>query len=101
MREQLNDARHGVGTVEGTLCAMNDFHLVDVVQGEVGIVEIAAGFVGGCAVDKNLGVVGISAVEEKCRQAADRAGTGDADSWLRIEQVGERNRLALDNLFAR
>ena len=100
MREELDYAGHGVGAVERALRAVNHFYLLDVVEGKIGIIEIAAGFVGGRAIDENFCVVGISAVEEEGSQTADRAGAGETDSRLRVEKIGKRNGLTLGDLFA-
>src|SRR5258708_14087710 len=59
--DDLNYGGHGVGAVESAFCAMNDFDLVHVVEGEVGKIHGAAGAVDGTAVDQELCKAGISA----------------------------------------
>src|SRR5712691_10215436 len=77
MAEELNDAGDGVGAIQGAFGAVDDFELVNVVEGLIGEIEEAAGLVEGRAVNEDLGEVRVAAVEEKCREAAFAAGASD------------------------
>src|SRR5205823_5135992 len=78
--EDLYDAGHGVGAVERALRAVDDLDLIDVVEGEIGIIEVAAGVVHGRAIDEQFAEAGIAAVEENGREAADPAGACDGEA---------------------
>src|SRR5215510_13145674 len=69
--DDLNYAGHGVGAVEGAFCAVDDFHFVDVVEGEIGIVEVATRLVDGSAINQNFCEAGIAAVQEESGEAAE------------------------------
>ena len=43
MADDLNDAGHGVGAVEGAFGAVNDFDFVHVVESEIGEIDVTAG----------------------------------------------------------
>ncbi len=45
MAEELNDAGDGIGAVESAFSAVNDFELVNIVEGLIGEIEEAAGLV--------------------------------------------------------
>src|ERR1700746_3394778 len=95
MADDLNDAGHGVSTIQSALRAVHKFDFVHVIEREIGINQVAAGEIHRCAVDENLGEAGIAAVNEDGREAADRAGSRETDAGLRGAKVRKRNCLAL------
>src|SRR5260370_40435350 len=101
MAEELNDARDGVGAIQGALGAVDDFELVNVVKGLIGEVEEAAGLVEGRAGDEELGEGRIAAVEEKWREAAFAAGAGEGGAGEIDQRIGEQDELALADVSRR
>src|SRR5712672_384405 len=98
--DDLDYAGHGVRAIESALSAMNEFDLVNVIEGEVGKVHVAAGKIDGSAVNEDFCETGIAAVDEDGGQAADGAGAGETDTGLRGEKIGERDGLALVDFLA-
>src|ERR1700741_4558772 len=99
MGEKLNRAGHGVGTVESALGAADDLDLVDIVKRKAHVIEVAARFVGRSAVDEYFCVIRIAAIEKQRGQSSNRAGAGDGDSGLRVEEIWQGDGLALFDLF--
>src|SRR5207245_1700623 len=77
--DDLNDAGHGVGTVKSAFSAVNEFDLVNVIEGEVGKVHVAAGKIDGSAVEEDFREAGIAAIHEDGGQAAYGASASEAD----------------------
>ena len=65
MRENLDDAVHGVRAVERAGGSVHDFDFVDVFEGEIGEIDRAARLVHRRSVDEHFRVIRIAAVEEK------------------------------------
>ncbi len=101
MAEKLNDTGDGIGAVERTLCAVDDFELVNVVEGLTGEIEEAAGLVEGRAVDEEFGEIGIAAVEEESCETAFAAGACDSGAGKSEECVGKRYKLTLADFVRR
>src|SRR6267154_163814 len=91
----LDHTRDCVGAIEGAFCAANYLDFIDVVEGEVGKVECAAGKVYGGAVDQNLGLIRIATVQENTGETTFRTGAVDGDTRRVYQDVGEGNGLAL------
>src|SRR6267154_1471618 len=91
----LDHARNRVGAIEGTFCSANYLDFIDVVEGEVGKVKRATGKVYGGAVDQNLGLIRIAAVQENTGETTFRTGAVDGDTRRVYQDVGEGNGLAL------
>ena len=68
--EELDDAGNRIGAVDGAFGPVNDFHFIDVVQGEIGKIDGTAGRIDGRAINEHFGEIGISAVEENGRGPA-------------------------------
>src|SRR5882724_13334787 len=51
MRENLDDASQRVGSIKSALGATHDFHLVNVVQGEIGEIDGVPWFIHGCTIN--------------------------------------------------
>jgi hypothetical protein len=100
MANDLNDAGHGVGAIEGALGAVNELDFVDVIEREIGVDQVAAGEIHGSAVHEHFGKAGIAAVNEDGREATDRTGSSETDARLRGEKVWERDGLALLDFLA-
>ncbi len=101
VREELNDAGHGITAVQGAFRAVDDLYFIDVIEGEIREIDKTAWVVERRAIDKNFCVIRIAAIEEESGQATNRAGASDADARLRVEKIGERDALALVDLLAR
>src|SRR6266436_2082564 len=56
MRENLDDASQRVGSIKSALGATHDFHLVNVVQGEIGEIDGVPWFIHGCTINEHLGI---------------------------------------------
>src|SRR5712675_249145 len=95
MTKRLDHARNCVGAIEGAFCAANYLDFIDVVEGEVGKVKCAAGKVYGGAIDQNLGLIRITAVQENTSETTFRTGAVDGDTRRVYQDVGEGNGLAL------
>src|SRR5712675_2663978 len=91
----LDHTRDCVGAIEGAFCATNYLDFIDVVEGEVGKVKCAAGKVYGGAIDQNLGLIRITAVQENTSETTFRTGAVDGDTRRVYQDVGEGNGLAL------
>src|SRR5882757_5710472 len=100
MTDDLNHAGHGVGAVQGAFSAMDDLHFVDVVESEIGEVEVPSGKVCRSAVDEHFSECGVATVNKDSGQAADHSGARKTDAGLRGEKVGERDGLALFDFLA-
>src|SRR5260370_4113598 len=100
MCEKLNHAGDGVCAIDSTLRATQDFDLVDVLRGESGKIDGAAGWIDGRAVDENLSKAGVAAIEKDGGASAlwTRAANGNARREL--QQIGNRNGLALLDFLA-
>src|SRR6266851_9913224 len=101
MREKLDDARHGVATVKRALRAVDDLHFIDVIEGEVGETDESAGVVDRHAINENLCVIRVSAIEKEGGKAANGPRSRNTDSGLRVKKVGKSNALALADLLTR
>src|SRR5712671_7129275 len=95
MSKCLDNARNRVGAIEGAFCAANYFDFIDVVEAEVGKVKCATGKVYGGAVDQNLGLIRIAAVQEDTGETTFRTGAVDGDTGRVYQDIGEGNGLAL------
>src|SRR6267154_136933 len=95
MCKRLDHTRDCVGAIEGAFCATNYLDFIDVVEGEVGKVKCAAGKVYGGAIDQNLGLIRITAVQENTSETTFRTGAVDGDTRRVYQDVGEGNGLAL------
>src|SRR5260370_35862325 len=72
VREKLNNARHGVATVKRALRAVDDLHFIDVIEGEIRETDKTAGVIDRHAINENLCVIRISAIEKDGCKAANR-----------------------------
>src|SRR5882757_2858616 len=95
MSKRLDHTRNRVGAIECAFCAANYLDFIDVVEGEVGKIKRATGKVYGGAVDQNLGLIRIAAVQENTGEAAFRACAVDGDARRVYQDIGEGNGLAL------
>src|SRR5216684_3284674 len=100
MTDDLNHAGHGVGAVEGAFGAMDDLDFVDVVESEIGEVEVPSGKVCRSAVDEHFSECGVATVNKDSGQAADRSSAGKTDAGLRREKVRKGDCLALVDFLA-
>ena len=100
MTDDLNHAGHGVGAIEGAFGAMDDLDFVDIVEREIGEVEVPAGNIYGSAVDEHFGEGGIATINKDGSQPADGAGTREANASLRRKQVRKRDGLTLLDFLA-
>ena len=91
--EELDDARDGVGAVDGAFRAADDFDFVDVVESDAGKIDGSAWRIDGGAIDEDFGEIGVAAVKEDGGGAAFRAGAADGDSGSEEQRVGERDGL--------
>src|SRR5262249_46147534 len=98
MAEKLNDSGDGVGSVESAFSAMDDFDFIHVVDRLIGEIEEAARLVDRCAVDEELGEIGVAAIEEKRGETAFAAGAGDGRAGKNLQRVGERDQLPPTNV---
>src|SRR5712692_8454576 len=97
--DDLNDAGHSVGAIKGALCAMNDLDFVHVIEREIGKVRVATRKIHRSAVDEHFCKAGISAVDKDVCEAANGAGSREADARLCREEIGKRNCLALSDFL--
>src|SRR5579862_7330974 len=95
MGEELDDAGDGVGAIDGTFCAADDFDFVDVVERDAGEIDGGAGRIDGGAVYEDFGEIGIAAVEEDGGGATFGAGPADGDAGSEKERVGDPDGLTL------
>src|SRR5579864_3497195 len=95
MADDLDDAGHGVGAVEGALGTVNELDFVDVIEREIGIDQVATREIHGSSVNEHFGEAGIAAVNEDGRETTDSAGSRETDACLCGEKVRERDGLAL------
>ena len=95
MTDNLNYTGHGVGAVEGAFRTVDDFDLVDVVESEIGEVEVATGKIDGSTVDEHFGKGGAAAVNKDGGQTGDRSRAREADAGLRGQKVRKQDGLAL------
>lgn len=72
-REELDDAGHRIGPVQHTRRAANDLDAIEVVDGEGGEIECAAGIVHRNPIDEDLRVLALAAADEERRRAAVRS----------------------------
>ena len=100
MGEELDDAGDGVAAVDGAFGASDDLDFGDIFGGEAGEIHAAAGRINGCAVDKNLGEIGIAAVQKYRSAAAERPGAINGDAGRKLQELGQRDGLAVVNRFA-
>src|SRR2546430_4908563 len=101
MAEELDDARHVIGAVESAFGAVDDFELVDVVEGLVGKIEEAAGFVEWRAVNEEFCAIGVAAIEEKGGETSFAAGESDSDAGKSADSIGDRDKLTLSDFVGR
>jgi len=95
MRENLNDARHRVCSVQSAFGAMDNLDFIHVVEREVGKVQVTARQINRCSVDQHFRKAGIPTIKKDGGQTADRTGAGDGNSRLRRQQIRQKYRLAL------
>ena len=101
MAEELDDARNRIRAVESAFGAVDDFELVDVVEGLVGKIEEAAGFVEWRAVNEEFCEIGVAAIEEKGGETSFAAGASDGGARKSAESIGERDELTLADFVGR
>src|SRR5260370_27909884 len=101
MREKLDDARHCVATVKRALRAVNDLYFIDVIEGEVGETDESAAVVDRHAINENLCVIRVSAIEKEGGKPANGPRSLITYSELRVKNVGKSNALALADLLTR
>src|ERR1700690_1021713 len=70
MRENLNHAIHRVRSVERARRSVNYFNFVHAVRRQIRVIHQPARLIYGRAINQHLRVIGISAVEKKCRRTA-------------------------------
>src|SRR5712664_4406949 len=99
MGEELDDTGNGIGAVDGAFGAANDFHLIDVFEGEIGKIHRAAGRVNGRSVHKHFGEVGIAAVEKHGGSSSLGAGAANGDARRKEKSVRQRDRLPFIDFF--
>ncbi len=92
---------YGIGAVESAFGAVDDFELVNIVEGLIGKIEEAAGLVEGRAVNEELGEVGVAAVEEESGETSFAAGASDGRARKSDESISERDELALVDFVCR
>src|SRR5205807_8182965 len=73
-RENLDCARNRIGPIKGALRAMDDLHLFNIVQREVGEIQEASRFIHGRAVNQDLGEIRIASIDEDGGQSSHAAG---------------------------
>src|SRR5882762_9763057 len=86
VREKLDNARHGVATVKRALRAVYDLHFIDVIEGEIRETDKTAGVVDRHAINENLCVIRISAIEKDGSKAANGPRSRNTDSGLRVKK---------------
>src|SRR5260370_16191487 len=74
---------------------------MDVSEGEIRETDKTAGVVDRHAINENLCVIRISAIEKDGGKAANGPRSRNTDSGLRVKKVGKSNALALADLLTR
>ena len=95
MTDDLDHAGHGISAVESAFSAVDNFDLVDVVEGEVGEVKVPAGKIDGSAIYQDFCESRIASVNKDGGEPPNCSRARKADAVLRGEKVRKRNRLAL------
>src|SRR5215469_17324000 len=93
--DDLNYSGHGVRTVKRAFGAVHDFNLVDVVEGQVREIHVAARKIDRSPINKHLGEGGVAAIDKDGGQATDRTGACQAYARLRGQKIRKRDGLAL------
>src|SRR5208283_1993052 len=74
MGKELDNAGNSVAAIDRAFGTAHNFNFVDIFRGETGEIHGTPGGIDGRAVHKNLGEIGVAAVQEERRGAAKGAG---------------------------